>query len=89
LPAERRQDATVVSNLAPESFPAHLFHDEKEIHAMSSEVRDGNVRNYGDDFTLQIIQELLQFALVAGHLDIESVYPVFHKSDSFLSLNKA
>ena len=51
---------------------------------MSPEKRDGNVRDYCDDFTFQAVQELLQFALVACHLDIESVHPVFHLPNSFM-----
>lgn len=56
---------------------------------MSPEKRDGNIRDYCEDFTFQAVKELLQFALVSGHLDIESMHPVFHLTSSFLGLDKA
>jgi hypothetical protein len=59
---------------------AQLFDDEEKVHPVSPEERDGNVRHYCDDLTFQAVQELLQFALVGCHPDIEAVDPVFHLS---------
>ena len=51
---------------------------------MSPEKPDSNVRDYGDDFTFEAVQELLQFGLVRCHLDIEAMHPVFHLPTPFM-----
>jgi hypothetical protein len=63
-------------------FSAHLLDDEKEIHKGGREGRD--VRDYGNDFAPQVIQELLQLHLVSGHADGESVDSVFHSQSLLL-----
>jgi hypothetical protein len=62
----------------PRSPSAQLLDNEKKVHPMSPEKPDTNVRDYGDDFTFQAVQELLQLGLVRRHPDIEPMYPVFH-----------
>jgi hypothetical protein len=61
---------------------AHLLDDEKKVHKGGRE--GGNVGDYGHDFALQAVQELLQFALLTCHLDIEMVHSVFHFLVSYL-----
>ena len=62
---------------------AQLLYDQDKVYEGGR--KGGNVRDYRYNFALQAVQELLQFALVAGHSDVESVDSVFHLF--FLLLN--
>jgi hypothetical protein len=58
---------------------ANLFHDQHKVHKDVEAQRSG--ANVGDDgyyLTLQVVEELFQFALVRGHPEIETVNSVFH-----------
>jgi len=54
--------------------------DPNELH--------GHVGDNGDDFTLKAIEESLQVALLAGHLEVETVYSVFHGATPILIIFK-
>ena len=64
-------------------YLAQLLYDQDKVYEGGR--KGGNVRDYRYNFALQAVQELLQFALVAGHSDVESVDSVFHLF--FLLLN--
>ena len=57
------------------SFFSFLY-DEQEVHVCGG--HGGDVGDDRHDLALQAVQELLQPALVPRHLDVESIYSVFH-----------
>jgi hypothetical protein len=65
---------------------AHFFYDQDKIYKSVQGNRSGG--NVGDDgyyLALQAVEELLQFGLVCGHPEIETVNPVSHLRTSHIA----
>jgi hypothetical protein len=52
---------------------AYLLHDEQKVHAVDPEEAHRDVWDNRDDLAFQAVQELLQFALVGSHAEIETM----------------
>jgi hypothetical protein len=50
-----------------------LFHDQQKVHTVNPEETHRNVRDDGYDFAFQVVQELLQFALIVSHSECKLV----------------
>jgi hypothetical protein len=61
-----------------------LFDDEHKINAVDPKSPHADVGDDGDDLAFQVVQELLEFALIGGHFDIETMHPVLHVSHPFV-----